>query len=71
MLTSKDDDQLRIIEQEIVAEKGISLDTLRRLIAKVDEYGESHRAVGLADDLLHILQDDLRMRTEKVGVTDA
>ena len=32
---------------------------LRRLLAKIDEYSESHRAVGLPDDLLNILKDDL------------
>ncbi len=71
MSTSRDDDQLRKIEQEVAAEKGISLDTLRRLVAKVEEYGESHRAVGLADELLQILQDALRVHTETTGVTDA
>jgi hypothetical protein len=71
MTTSKDDDHLRKIEQEVTFEKGISLDTLRRLVAKVDEYGESHRAVGLADELLQILQDALRARTETTGITDA
>ena len=71
MHTNKDDDQLRKIEQEVAVEKGISLDTLRRLVAKVEEYGESHRAVGLADDLLHILQDDLHMHAEEIGVDDA
>lgn len=37
----------------------IRADTLRRLLAKVDEFSESHRAFGLPDDLLHILKDDL------------
>lgn len=64
MPSDRDDDHLRIIEQEIAAEKGISLDTLRRLVAKVDEYGESHRAVGLQDEILQILQDDLREHAE-------
>jgi 3'-phosphoadenosine 5'-phosphosulfate sulfotransferase (PAPS reductase)/FAD synthetase len=34
-------------------------DTLRRLLAKEDEFSESHCAVGLPDDLLAILKDDL------------
>ena len=34
-------------------------DTLRRMLAKVEEYSESHRAHGLPDDLLNILKDDL------------
>lgn len=71
MPMGRDDDQLRKIEQEVASEKGVSLDTLRRLVAKVEEYGESHRAVGLADELLQILQDDLRMRTETVEITNA
>lgn len=71
MPMSKDDNQLRKIEQEVASEKGVSLDTLRRLVAKVEEYGESHRAVGLADELLQILQDDLRLRTETVEITNA
>lgn len=64
MPSDKDNDQLRKIEQEIATDKGISLDTLRRLVSKVEEYGESHRAVGLQDEILQILQDDLRERTE-------
>jgi len=71
MSTRKDDDHLRNIEQEVAAEKGISLDTLRRLVAKVEEYGESHRAVGLANELLQILQDTLREHTETTEVTNA
>jgi len=30
------------------------------MVAKVEEYSESHRAHGLPDDLLNILKDDLR-----------
>ena len=30
------------------------------LLNKVDEFGESHRAFGLPDDLLNILKDDLQ-----------
>lgn len=65
MPSSNEDDQLRLIEQEIVEEKGISLGTLRRLVSKVEEYGESHRAVGLPDELLQILQDDLRQNLDQ------
>jgi DNA sulfur modification protein DndC len=55
--------RLREIQEEVAAEKGISADTLRRLLAKVDEYSESHRAFGLPDDLLNILKDDLPYET--------
>jgi DNA sulfur modification protein DndC len=60
----KDDSQLRTIEADVARIKGVSEETLRRLIAKVEEYGESHRAQGLPDELLQILQDELR---EKQG----
>jgi DNA sulfur modification protein DndC len=58
----KQEDSLRDLEEDIAAKNGISASTLRRLLAKVAEYGESHRAHGLPDELLQILQDDLRER---------
>lgn len=51
--------RLRELEDEVAGEKGINADTLRRMVAKVEEYSESHRAHGLPDDLLNILKDDL------------
>jgi DNA sulfur modification protein DndC len=51
--------RLREMEDKIAAEKGINADTLRRMVAKVEEYSESHRAHGLQNDLLNILKDDL------------
>jgi DNA sulfur modification protein DndC len=56
----RDDGYLKTIQIEVTKEKNISLDTLHRLIAKVEEFSESHRALGLQEDLLQILQDDLR-----------
>lgn len=55
----KEINRLRELQEEVAAEKGIRADTLRRLLAKVEEYSESHRAVGLPDDLLNILKDDM------------
>jgi DNA sulfur modification protein DndC len=55
----KETNRLRQLQEEVASEKGIRADTLRRLLAKVDEYSESHRAFGLPDDLLNILKDDL------------
>jgi len=55
--------RLRELEEEVTREKGINPDTLRRMIAKVEEYSESHRAHGLPDDLLNILKDDLEPQT--------
>ena len=55
----KETNRLRELQEEVAFERGIRADTLRRLLAKVDEYSESHRAMGLPDDLLNILKDDL------------
>lgn len=55
----KETNRLRELQDEVAAEKGIRADTLRRLLNKVDEFSESHRAFGLPDDLLNILKDDL------------
>lgn len=51
--------RIREMEEEVAQELGIRADTLRRMLAKVEEYSESHRAHGLPDDLLNILRDDL------------
>ncbi len=51
--------RLHEMEDKIAAEKGISAETLRRMVATVEDYSESHRAMGLPDDLLNILKDDL------------
>jgi DNA sulfur modification protein DndC len=51
--------RLRQIEEEVAAEHGVRADTLSRMLAKVEEFSESHRAHGLPDDLLNILKDDL------------
>jgi len=63
----RDDSYLKSIQTDVAKEKNISLETLHRLIAKVEEFSESHRAMGLQEDLLQILQDDQRGRTEEAG----
>lgn len=60
--------RLRQTEEEVAREKGIDVETLRRMLAKVEEYSESHRALGLPDDLLNILKDDLVDREELATV---
>ncbi len=55
----KELNKLRELEDEIASEKSVNADILRRMLAKVEEYSESHRAMGLPDDLLNILKDDL------------
>lgn len=62
----KETNRLHELQEQIAAEKGIRADTLRRMIAKVEEYSESHRAHGLPDDLLNILKDDLVEQRETV-----
>ena len=51
--------RLREMEEEVAREKGVNVETLRRMVATVEGYSESHRAHGLPDDLLNILKDDL------------
>jgi DNA sulfur modification protein DndC len=58
--------RLRDLEEKVAREKGIDAETLRRMLAKVEEYSESHRAQGLPDDLLNILKDDLERDTGHV-----
>lgn len=50
--------RLREMEEQVSRDKDINADILRRMLAKVEEYSESHRAQGLPDDLLNILKDD-------------
>jgi c-di-GMP-related signal transduction protein len=57
---------LRKIEEDVAKELDIRADTLGRMLAKVEEYSESHKARGLPDDLLNILKDDLEIQSERV-----
>lgn len=64
----KELNRLREMEEEVAREKNVNADILRRMIAKVEGYSESHRAHGLPDDLLNILKDDLEaLSVEKKG----
>ena len=58
----KEFNRLREMQEEVSREKGVSADALRRMLGKVEEYSESHRAMGLPDDLLTSSNDDLRER---------
>jgi DNA sulfur modification protein DndC len=57
--------RLREMEEKVAQELTIRADTLRRMLAKVEEYSESHRAHGLPDDLLNILKDDIYNTTHQ------
>jgi DNA sulfur modification protein DndC len=63
----KELNRLREMEEEVAHELGVRADTLRRMLAKVEEYSESHRAHGLPDDLLNILKDDLEAHSADKG----
>jgi len=63
----KELNRLRQMEEEVADEKNVNADTLRRMLAKVEEYSESNRAHGLPDDLLNILKDDLAEQAVKKG----
>jgi DNA sulfur modification protein DndC len=60
--------RLRELEEEVAKEFGLRAETFRRMLAKVEEYSESHRAHGLPDDLLNILKDDLFRSQAKEGI---
>jgi len=64
----KELNRLRELEEEVAREKTINADILRRMLAKVEEYSESHRAHGLPDDLLNILKDDLEAQSNNKRV---
>jgi DNA sulfur modification protein DndC len=59
MSDMKEVNRLRELQEVVAKEKDVSADTLRRLLGKVEEFTESHRAVGLPDELIRILGDDL------------
>ncbi|NBP02144.1 MAG: DNA phosphorothioation system sulfurtransferase DndC [Proteobacteria bacterium] len=60
MKETKELNDLVELENTICKEKDINPETLRRLLSKAAEYSESAKAIGLPDDLLRILQDDLQ-----------
>jgi len=65
MSDCKETNRLRELQEEGTAEKGIRADALHCLLAKIDDYSESHGAVGLADKLLDILRNDLYQHDER------
>jgi hypothetical protein len=61
MNDSRQTARLRKLEAKVAEEKGLSAETLQRLVGKVEEYSEMQRAHGLLQDLHRILQDDIRV----------
>ena len=63
MTNLKEVNRLRDLQEQVAQEKQISVETLRRLLAKVEEYSEYERPRGLQDDMLNILRDDLAQQS--------
>lgn len=59
----KEINRIRDMEEKVSQKIGVRPDILRRMLAKVEEFSETHRAMGLSDDLLNILKDDLEAQT--------
>ena len=59
---SKALDRLREIEEAEARKRGLSVETFRRMLRKVEEYQDDFRAKGLPEELLEILKEDLRQR---------
>lgn len=52
--------RLRKLEAEVAEEKGLSPDIFQRLVAKVEEFSVNSRAQGVRNELVRIIEDDLR-----------
>ncbi len=63
----KEVSRLQQLQDEVCQEKGISADALRRLLATVEQYSDSHRAFGLPDELLRVLNDELHAQKARVS----
>ncbi len=53
--------ELREIEETVLAEQDLRPETLRRMLEVVGQFGDSLRAHGLPEELLRILQDDVKL----------
>jgi DNA sulfur modification protein DndC len=62
----KETEKIFELQDQVCVEKDVSPDALRRMLAVVEQYTDSHRAVGLPDELLRVLTDDLRERVDKI-----
>jgi len=58
MNQSKKSETLSQLQEQICKEKNVSSNTMRKLLDVVGQYGDSHRAVGLLDELLDIIKED-------------
>lgn len=61
----KEVNRMQELQAEVAKEKDIAVDTLRRLLAKVEEYSEYERPRGLHDDMLNILKDEYAHQSAK------
>ncbi len=65
MNQSKHMEKLNQLQEKICTEKSVSSKTLRQLLGLVEQYGDSHRAVGLQDELLNIITDDFNLNMKE------
>ena len=69
MKSTKQAQRLRTMVEDISDTRNLNPETMHRLVAKIEEFSESHRAAGLVSDLQRILQDDIR--TEGAASSDS
>ena len=60
MKSTKQAQRLRTLVEDVSGSRHLSPETMHRLVAKIEEFSESHKAMGLVSDLQRILQDDIR-----------
>ena len=60
MKSAKQAQRLRAMVEDVSDARRLNPETMHRLVAKIEEFSESHRAAGLVGDLQRILQDDIR-----------
>lgn len=53
-------DRLSELQEEICKQEGVSSQTLQRLLDAVQRHSENHQALGLLDELLEILKDEIK-----------
>ena len=58
--STKQAQRLRLMVEDVSDVRNLNPETMHRLVAKIEEFSESHRAAGLVSDLQRILQDDIR-----------
>lgn len=53
--------ELREVEESVLGEQELRPETLRRMLEVVGQFSDSLRAHGLPEELMRILQDDIKL----------